>query len=285
MKNINLLLLLLFLASCTKESKKDNITKVVTAWQNKEIVFPKNMIFTRFGEDTLNYQITKTKYKIVLYVDSNDCTWCKLQLSKWKELIGYFDSISKKNVSFIPIIHPKEMKEIQSILKKENFDKPVCIDNDDKFNKLNKLPKEIILQTFLLENNKVKIIGNPTYSEEIKKIYTNLLVEDTDKKQIKTSIQLDQALINFSSATMLNNNYKFLVLKNIGKSPLIIYNINSSCKCISTEYDKKSVKPGEAIKIKIVLSSNLNKFINEYISIKCNSKDSPIKVLIKGNFQ
>jgi hypothetical protein len=84
----------LLIFSCQTDKKKENITQLVTEWQGKEIVFPKNIVFTRYLTDTTNYRVPDSDYKILVYVDSTGCTSCKLQLSKWKEWIAYTDSIT-----------------------------------------------------------------------------------------------------------------------------------------------------------------------------------------------
>ena len=42
----------ILLFSC-KENGKEEIAKIVTEWQDKEIIFPKNLVFTRYGQDII----------------------------------------------------------------------------------------------------------------------------------------------------------------------------------------------------------------------------------------
>ena len=53
---------------------------MVKSWQEKEIIFPEGLIFTKYGKDTVQYNIPVSNYKIIMYVDSVGCTSCKLQL-------------------------------------------------------------------------------------------------------------------------------------------------------------------------------------------------------------
>ncbi|MDR1583521.1 MAG: hypothetical protein LBS55_09760 [Prevotellaceae bacterium] len=53
--------------SCQTDKKKENITQLVTEWQGEEIVFPENIVFTRYLTDTVNYLIPDSDYKILVY--------------------------------------------------------------------------------------------------------------------------------------------------------------------------------------------------------------------------
>ena len=51
----------LFLFSCL-DDKKHDIEILVKEWNNKEIHFPENPVFTSFVTDTIPYRIPKTDY-------------------------------------------------------------------------------------------------------------------------------------------------------------------------------------------------------------------------------
>jgi hypothetical protein len=53
--------------SCKEKDKRKEITRLITEWQGKEIVFPDNIIFTRHVSDTIDYQIPETDYKIICH--------------------------------------------------------------------------------------------------------------------------------------------------------------------------------------------------------------------------
>lgn len=176
MKTLNLILLVLLpiFFSCKNEQKEKekHIAQLVNEWQGKQIVFPENLIFTRYLTDTTDFRIPQSEYKVLVYVDSIGCTSCKLQLHKWKELIEYTDSVTQEKVPFLFFFHSKDYKEIRYLLKRDGFDRPVCIDMDDRLNKLNKFPADMTFQTFLLDkNNKVAALGNPVHNTAIKDLY------------------------------------------------------------------------------------------------------------------
>ena len=82
----------LSLCSCSRRNTtKKKIEEMIKSWQGKEIIFPEELIFTKYGKDTVKYNISVSDYKIIMYVDSVGCTECKLQLHKWKEFRLYVD--------------------------------------------------------------------------------------------------------------------------------------------------------------------------------------------------
>ncbi|MDB8934406.1 TlpA family protein disulfide reductase, partial [Parabacteroides merdae] len=172
MKQLLYILFLLFLLAACRENKKDQFARLVQEWQGKEIVFPQDMAFTRFVTEQVEYRIPDAEYKVLIYVDSTGCISCKLQLPKWKELIAHVDSATNGSIPFIFVFQSKDDRELRYILKRDNFDRPVCIDRDSRLDKLNKFPQDITFQTFLLDkNNKVKVIGNPVHNLAVRDLY------------------------------------------------------------------------------------------------------------------
>ena len=194
MKPLDLIILLLtiFLSAC-QDKQKEIITLLVKEWQGKQILFPENMVFTRFASDTTNFVIPTSDYKVLVFVDSIGCTSCKLQLSRWKEFIRYTDSISQKNIPFLFFFQFDDQWEIHSLLIRENFDKPICLDRSDSLKQLNHFPKDIRFQVFLLDkNNKVVVIGNPVHNPNVKELY----LEEISRKQpvapIQTTVKVEK---------------------------------------------------------------------------------------------
>lgn len=56
MKSVNFILLLLLLISCSNRNDSD-IISFLKEWEQKEILFPKNMYFTTMLEDTIYYNL------------------------------------------------------------------------------------------------------------------------------------------------------------------------------------------------------------------------------------
>lgn len=167
--------LVIGLTAC-KETETTRISRLVTAWSGKEIFFPKDLVFTKFGKDTVEFiNGKKSKYKIVTYVDSIGCVRCKLKLSQWKTFMNMTASLAE-SPSYYFYFHSKDLQELCNLFERENFSYPVCIDYADKFNHLNHFPVDRMFQTFLLNaENKVLAIGNPIYSPKVRAFYLSIL--------------------------------------------------------------------------------------------------------------
>ena len=190
MKRLLFYILFLFLlSSACQDKKKEQFARLVQEWQGKEIVFPQDMEFTRFVTDPVEYRIPDAEYKVLIYIDSTGCTSCKLQLPKWKELIAHVDSATNSNIPFIFVFQSKDDRELRYILKRDNFDRPVCIDRDSRLDKLNQFPQDITFQTFLLDrDNKVKVIGNPVHNLAVRDLYLKQITGIQDKKVLPTTL-------------------------------------------------------------------------------------------------
>ena len=284
MKPLDLIILLLtiFLSAC-QDKQKEIITLLVKEWQGKQILFPENMVFTRFASDTTNFVIPTSDYKVLVFVDSIGCTSCKLQLSRWKEFIRYTDSISQKNIPFLFFFQFDHQWEIHSLLIRENFDKPICLDRSDSLNQLNHFPKDIRFQVFLLDkNNKVVVIGNPVHNPNVKELY----LEEISRKQpvapIQTTVKVEKESLLLETIPLGKSKDTLFTLVNTGDQPLVIIDVTTTCGCAQTLFDKHPVQPGESLHIKVGVTPENKGLFDETITVKCNTNQL-IKLNIRGN--
>lgn len=277
-----ILLLTIFLSAC-QDKQKEIITLLVKEWQGKQILFPENMVFTRFASDTTNFVIPTSDYKVLVFVDSIGCTSCKLQLSRWKEFIRYTDSISQKNIPFLFFFQFDDQWEIHSLLIRENFDKPICLDRSDSLNQLNHFPKDIRFQVFLLDkNNKVVVIGNPVHNPNVKELY----LEEISRKQpvapIQTTVKVEKESLLLETIPLGKSKDTLSTLVNTGDQPLVIIDVTTTCGCAQTLFDKHPVQPGESLHIKVGVTPENKGLFDETITVKCNTNQL-IKLNIRGN--
>lgn len=284
------ILILTFMCSC-KESASDKIAHLVKKWKNREIIYPTQMYFTILGQDTVStYSIMNSKYSIITYVDSIGCTSCKLQLRKWSDFIAELDSLIADSV--VPVhffLHPKSRKEILTILKHEQFNYPVCIDEKDSINLLNHFPQDMSFQTFLLdEDSKVVAIGNPILNPKIKDLYFNIISGKSGEEGSRipmTKIAISDRMVNMGSFLWTEDKEKRVILRNVGPYPLVINEILTSCGCIVVEYDKKPILPKDSAYVTIKYKADHPEHFNKTITLYCNTDDSPLQLKVSGNAQ
>ena len=248
MKKLLYISLLLSLLTACKENNKEKFALLVQEWQGKEIVFPQDMAFTRFVTEPVDYRIPDAEYKVLVYVDSVGCTSCKLQLPKWQELIAHVDSATNGNVPFIFVFQSKDDRELRYILKCDNFDRPVCIDRNNRFNSSNRFPQDITFQTFLLDkDNKVKVIGNPVHNLAVRDLYLKQITGMQYQEALpKTTLETDKAEYDLGTVKEGTTKKQTVTVRNTGTSVFKLKGFTTSCDCTEAPCDWKELQPGES---------------------------------------
>ena len=248
MKKLLYISLLLSLLTACKENNKEKFALLVQEWQGKEIVFPQDMAFTRFVTEPVDYRIPDAEYKVLVYFDSVGCTSCKLQLPKWQKLIAHVDSATNGNIPFIFVFQSKDDRELRYILKRDNFDRPVCIDRNNRFNSSNRFPQDITFQTFLLDkDNKVKVIGNPVHNLAVRDLYLKQITGMQYQEALpKTTLETDKAEYDLGTVKEGTTKKQTVTVRNTGTSVFKLKGFTTSCDCTEATCDWKELQPGES---------------------------------------
>ena len=259
---------------------------MVREWDGKEISFPSHSVFTIQGKDTVDFSFADAEYKIVTYIDSVGCTSCKLQLPRWKEFMHEVDSLAQGKVPFVFYFHPKDVKELRYITRRDAFTYPVCFDEKDDFNALNRFPSDMTFQSFLLNReNKVIAIGNPVHNPKVKELYLQRL---TNGKMPSSSVAMTDVSVNTANMDFgtfpqsERQEYKF-VLTNEGNNLLVIQDVTTSCGCTKVSYSKEPVRPGASLELTVTYEAEEKGHFNKMITVYCNTKASPLRLMIAGN--
>ena len=277
--------LALALLSCV-ESDRDRILRQVAEWEGREIVFPARSVFTVQGRDTVACPSGSSPYRILTYVDSAGCTSCKLQLPKWKELMAEVDSATDGSVPFLFYFHPKDLKELRYLTRRDGFTYPVCFDENDELNRLNGFPADMTFQTFLLDaDNRVAAIGNPVHNPDVKRLYLRILTGKADAdpgKFLQTTASLGTGEVDFGRFPYGEEQVREVTLRNTGTTALAIHGIDTSCGCTRVEYDKRPLPAGGETRIRIVYAAEETGYFHKTVSIYCNTADSPLRIVVTG---
>jgi len=183
MKNLLYIVFALILFSCN-ESNLQRIERLTQAWTGKTVYYPVDTVFESFDMDSVRkYSLKRTDYTVVSYIDSTSCTRSNLKLEKWKEFLSCLKPYGNGKATCLFFFHPENKGQIVNLLKASRFNYPVCIDEDDIFNKLNHFPSDSIFKTFILDkDNKIVAMGNPVDDLKIKELYLNII---SGKQQIQ----------------------------------------------------------------------------------------------------
>ena len=278
-------MLLIFL-SC-QNSQKEQVRTILQEWEGRTIQYPEKMIFTIRGNDTVDFSLAG-KYKILSYVDSTGCTSCKLGLKEWSEYISQIDTLAPGKVKFLFFFFPKNGLEIYQTLRVHRFAYPICIDDNDILNRLNKFPSDERFQTFLLdENNRVLAIGNPIHNPKVKELYSDVIagrnVEEIKDLKPLTSISIEQTEFNIGKFDWKQTKTATFTLTNTGNNLLVIEAVDTSCGCTTVEYDKAPVLPGEKVTLRVTYKAERPGYFHKTITVYCNTEDVSLRLVVSGN--
>lgn len=271
------------LCSCT-DSRKKQYTDLLQEWMNREIQIPDNPIFTVLAHDTVNFPI-QGDYRIFTYVDSVGCLSCKLQLNRWKILM---EDTGFSDVNFLFFFSPEKVRDIVSTLRAEDFVHPVCIDRDNRLNSLNHFPSDERFQTFLLDkDNRVLAVGNPIHNPKIKELYLKIIrgemvQEETGTSEPLTSIQADRTSADLGNFARSEEQKVVFNLKNTGRHLLVVHDVTTSCGCITVDYPKEPVRPGDVLPLTVTYRADEAGYFSKTATVHCNAEGAPLVLNVKG---
>ena len=284
MKYAIVLIACILLSSCDQFSKRELI-HLYNEWEGKQLIFPHDSYFTIYAKDTIKYSQENCSYKIVSYIDSIGCLSCKLKLAEWNSFIEQLDSVN--DVSILMYFHPHNKREITYLLKKDHFNLPVCIDEKDSLNKLNKFPMFDEFQTFLLDkNDKIMAIGNPIHNPKIKELYLKIIQGQPigeEKETIKTQVILPETSFTFGDFSWQEAQTHSFEVKNTGSKPLVLQDVTTSCGCITVDFTKEPVQSGGTATVKVTYKADRAKYFNKTVTVYGNAEQLPVQLHVSGN--
>jgi hypothetical protein len=287
-KKILLLLLILTVFSC-KNKKQTEALQIVREWTGKEILIPDDVQCAVMGKDTTSSvcrTLMDAEYKVLLYVDSTGCSSCRLKLFLWETLISEADSLFQKKLSFLFFFQPKNRREFDFLFRKEQFNHPVFLDMNNSINRLNHFPPKTEYQCFLLDkNNKVQMIGNPSLSPQIWKLYKQVISGQTQEQEHRTpvtNVSVSSTEIKLNDLQKNKKSVATFTLKNIGNQPLSINSIDASCGCTKPVWDKSPVAPGKETSVTLEIQPEDAGFFHKTVQVYCNTEKGVITLVISG---
>lgn len=210
-----------------------------------------------------------------------------MELHKWNEFIAEVDSLTNRSIPVLLFFHSKDRRELTYLLKRDAVTIPVCIDDKDQLNSINRFPSRNDFQCFLLDkDNKVVYIGNPIYNPRIREMYLLQIAPGSHTPTSLTKntiVETEQTDFDLGMLKQGEPVTVTVLLHNMGDSPFIIYDTRASCGCTSVNYSKGPTLPGASIEIEITYNAEDPGYFNRSISVYANTEESPIVLRLKGN--
>ena len=176
-------------------------------------------------------------------------------------------------------------RDLQSLTKADDFKHPVCFDDTDALNNLNKFPSDVSFQTFLLDKeNKVLAIGNPVHNKDVEKLYLKVISEKEllEEQRVTTMVDFDKVVMDLGEVLIGTETNMNFYLINKGSNLLVVDDIKTSCGCTRIEYSQKPVAPNDSLNIQVTFKAEEVGLFNKAITVHCNDKQSPFRLRIKG---
>ena len=109
--------------------------------------------------------------------------------------------------------------------------------------------------------------------------------KDTTNKEHKSEIMFAKTIHNFGKLNFGDESVYLFEFKNIGKSPLVIQKIETSCGCTVAEKPEQPLRYKEKGYITVVYEADETGKFQKSIKIYSNAVNSPFVVYIKGVVQ
>jgi hypothetical protein len=278
------ILLVSILLSCNQKKDKQKADKILTEWLGKSIKFPNNMLLSIYEKDTLIPDFLSKPYKVLLYVDSSGCASCKLKLSDWQKIIGETNSTMKNKLSFVFSFQPRSNDELVYLFHCDRFNYPVFIDKTNEMNNLNHFPEDETYQCFLLDStNKVIAVGNPIRNPKVWNLYKQIITgirNNHDKGS--TLVEVKNSEVELGEIKSGAKQKIVFYLKNVGKKPLIISNVTTSCDCTIAKYNKKPIPVGQTATVVLEYKPNSLGYFSKTADVVCNVPEGYVRLKISG---
>jgi len=95
-------------------------------------------------------------------------------------------------------------------------------------------------------------------------------------------IYFEKTTHNFGSILKGKDGSTEFILKNTGKGPLIVNNVETSCDCTTPQWPKEPVMPGKTAKIKVVYDTKKIGVFSKTITVSSNAITNKVELTIQG---
>lgn len=163
-------ILLILFSSC----KNNRLETELEEFLGKEIIIPESLIGFKVNEHNSLPSRTKSKYKIVVYVDSLlSCSTC------WVQDVGAWDILRKEIESeedrrIFLIFNSSDVHEIMENIKNFNINIPFFLDIEGELKNHPNFPKRELFKTFITRNDTVILAGNPVFNSKLMDLYLSV---------------------------------------------------------------------------------------------------------------
>lgn len=149
----------------------NSMQMVVKEWAGKEFLLADETKELLEGQIDGNPN-KLSEYTVISYLDSTTCTSCRIRA--FKDVIERMQKDSDKKIRSLLIIDSKTLDDINYAIQQYEYNYPYIIDNNEYLSKLNGIPKDDKIRTFLVDSSFcVILLGNPILNTKIYDLFVN----------------------------------------------------------------------------------------------------------------
>lgn len=160
--------------------------------QSHPIVLPLNKMECLFGRgvNVISKEIVKSKLKMVVYVDTTECSPCTLdKMFLWNDLLMECDSLYGNTLKFVFIFAPKQeqIEDARFSVESSGLASCVYLDTAYTFRNVNpNMSQDRRLHSFLLnDRDSVILVGNPLENQQIRTLLIKIVNEIIQRNENK----------------------------------------------------------------------------------------------------
>lgn len=113
-------------------------------------------------------------------------------------------------------------------------------------------------------------------------IYLMFTPFESKNKSDKTTVEIEKKTVNLGCVKHNLASRASFKLNNIGKKPLEIQSIKTSCGCTVAKYDKKPIAQGETTTVVLEYKPNTLGYFTKTADVVCNVPEGSIRLRIYG---
>ena len=70
---------------------------------------------------------------------------------------------------------------------------------------------------------------------------------------------------------------------NTGDKPLAIEMVDTSCGCITVDYNQEPVRPDGSVALHVTYKAEQPEYFSKTVTVYCNAEGAPIRLTVSGN--
>lgn len=104
-----------------------------------------------------------------------------------------------------------------------------------------------------------------------------------DENIVQTKIEIREQSLSLGHFNWQEEQKVQFTIQNIGKQPLVINDVSTSCGCTSVGYSKEPIRPGDSIPLQVTYKADHPEHFGKTITVYCNANPSLVHLKIMGD--